>query len=34
MISVMPTFRFIGESNDTPRDGDIVIEKVTNEIKC
>jgi hypothetical protein len=34
MFSLMPTFRFIGESNDTPHDGDIIIDKATNEIKC
>lgn len=34
MFSLTPTFRFIGESNDTPRNGDIIIDKVTNEMKC
>lgn len=34
MFSLIPTFRFVGENNDNPRDGDIVIDKATNEIKC
>lgn len=34
MLSIMPAFRFIGEVNGAPCDGDIVIDKITNEMKC
>lgn len=34
MFSLMPTVRFVGESNGTPRNGDIIIDKATNELKC
>ena len=34
MFSLIPNFRFVGEINGTPCDGDIIIDKATNEIKC
>lgn len=33
MLSIMPIFKLIGEYNGTPCNGDIIIDKATNEIK-